>query len=100
MKECKVNILGTEYTVKVCEYNDGGGECNYVDKTIIVNEDHDKQMLKYAINHEIIHAFMFESGLGPNSDWGQNEECVDWIAMQVDKITNALLNVHLDIIGN
>ena len=31
MKECKVNILGTEYTVKVCEYNDGGGECNYVD---------------------------------------------------------------------
>lgn len=45
--------------------------------------------IRHAIKHEMVHAFMFESGLG--EDWvhaecGQEETTVDWIARQLEKI--------------
>ena len=36
---------------------------------------------KKVIRHELVHAFLFESGLSVNS-WADNEEIVDWIAIQ------------------
>ena len=43
-----------------------------------------------VLRHEIIHAFLYESGLYENSNevtaWATNEEMVDWIAMQSPKI--------------
>lgn len=41
------------------------------------------------IRHEIVHAFLSESGLEENSGWADNEEIVDWIAMQGPKIYKA-----------
>lgn len=41
------------------------------------------------IRHEIVHAFLFESGLAENSDWAQNEEMVDWVAKQGPKLLKA-----------
>ena len=45
---------------------------------------------KTVIRHEIIHAFLYESGLEGNTNdsenWAQNEEMVDWIAIQFPKI--------------
>jgi len=41
---------------------------------------------KKILRHEIVHAFAFESGLAENSPWAQNEEMVDWIAIQGPKI--------------
>ena len=45
---------------------------------------------KVVIRHEIIHAFLYESGLEGNTNkcknWSQNEEMVDWIAIQFPKI--------------
>ena len=41
---------------------------------------------KKNIRHEIVHAFLFESGLAENSEWAQNEEMVDWFACQAPKI--------------
>ena len=41
------------------------------------------------LRHEIIHAFLFESGLAENSEWAQNEEMVDWIAKQGPKLIKA-----------
>ena len=42
------------------------------------------------LRHEIIHAFLFESGLECNSlktyNWAENEEMVDWFAIQSPKI--------------
>lgn len=38
------------------------------------------------IRHELIHAFLFESGLAENSSWAQNEEMVDWFARQFPKL--------------
>lgn len=42
-----------------------------------------------VLRHEIVHAFLEESGLGENSDWARNEEMVDWIARQGKKIHDA-----------
>ena len=44
---------------------------------------------KKIVRHEIIHAFLFESGLDVNSDWGTDETLVDWIALQFPKLTEA-----------
>ena len=41
------------------------------------------------LRHEILHAFLFESGLAENSDWAQNEEMVDWFAIQGPKIVKS-----------
>lgn len=42
--------------------------------------------------HEIIHAFLFESGLAENSEWAQNEEMVDFFAIQFPKLMEAFKN--------
>jgi hypothetical protein len=48
---------------------------------------------KKVLRHEIIHAFMYESGLWENSHdvegWAQNEEMTDWIAIQFPKMQKA-----------
>ena len=46
-----------------------------------------------VIRHEIIHAFLFESGLAQNTNdvesWAMNEEMVDWLAIQFPKLLKA-----------
>lgn len=101
--EKKVNILGTEYTIRfdvpdndMPEYADG---C--MDQSIreikIAKVEHDRNSIqdlesykKKVLRHEIIHAFLYESGLWNNSGtvtaWGQSEEITDWIAIQFPKI--------------
>ena len=102
-----VNILGTEYTVYI-EPTDGNkklSECNgYTDYTTkeIHLKDFKAESLDLmsldnlpiyrdkVIRHEIIHAFLLESGLDSNSSysdtWATNEEMVDFFAMQFPKI--------------
>lgn len=45
---------------------------------------------KEVLRHEIIHAFLYESGLdacsGTAANWANNEEMVDWFAIQSPKI--------------
>ena len=45
---------------------------------------------KEIIRHEIIHAFLYESGIDACSasaeNWASNEEMVDWFAIQPPKI--------------
>ena len=48
---------------------------------------------KKLIRHEIIHAFLFESGLGENSNWAQNEEMVDWLAFQIPKVVEVFQKI-------
>ena len=53
-----------------------------------------------VIRHEIIHAFLYESGLAENSlsasAWGKNEEMVDWMAVQSPKIFRAFREAGVD----
>lgn len=100
----KVNILGTEYDIVQCH---GGprlenidGCCDETTKEIVV-ETYDGEegkpgvkaaldvQRKKVLRHEITHAFLFECGLAECSPWAQNEELVDWIAIQGPKIFKA-----------
>lgn len=103
-----VNVLGTFYaiyedvssnddaTLKTCD-----GWCDKTTKRIAVAKVSDKCNLgdageysKYILRHELIHAFLFESGIGMDTIWdidGQEhpEHMVEWVAMQFGKIYKA-----------
>lgn len=102
----KINVLGTEYTLTVCSEEEeprlknNDGLCDDTTKELLV-ESYDnygddptsKKDLQVQIKknkrHEIIHAFLFESGLAENSEWAQNEEMVDFFAIQAQKLLEA-----------
>lgn len=100
----KISILGTQYTI-IRSHNDHrmenmDGFCDETTKEIVVEtyeSDEGKPGVKANldiqrkknIRHEIVHAFAFECGLAENSEWAQNEELVDWIAIQGPKIYKA-----------
>lgn len=101
----KINILGTEYIVLLQSVEENeklkecDGYCDKTSKTIAVatksaNCDLDDFLdyQKKVIRHEIIHAFLFESGLHENwkhDAWGHDETYVDWIATQFPKLLEA-----------
>ena len=95
-----VNILGTNYTIikqkesENAKLLDANGLCEIYAKKIILRElEEDSNNFenldafkRRVLRHEIIHAFFAESGLRASSDYAQNEELVDWIAIQYPKI--------------
>ena len=99
----KINVLGTDYAVIErgrCEdkqLDDNDGYCDDSVKEIVAvriePEPYSKKDLnavrRKILRHEIVHAFLCESGLSCNSDWAENEELVDWIALQGPKIYRA-----------
>lgn len=110
----KVNVLGTEYGIrrinhgedKYMDENNFAGYCDSVTKEIIIlslrsmpeyKNDPDnriEEQEKETLRHEIVHAFLNESGLQESSfryegGWAHNEEMVDWIARQGKKIYKA-----------
>ncbi len=100
-----VNILGTPYTVrelsvKECPtLEDCDGYCDWTTKEIVVERETEGSLgdmeayIKKVLRHEIVHAFLFESGLaecsGDVGSWASNETMVDWFARQGEKIYNA-----------
>lgn len=107
----KAMILGSLYIIKKLDYSDDSeferkkidGYCEYEAKIIVVGNldtfrsfenstpEIRRIVEKTILRHEIVHAFLFESGLGYSSNsidgpWALNEEMVDWIAMQGPKI--------------
>ena len=101
----KIDILGTEYEIsfKMREDDSLLERCDgYTDKTvkkIIVSKKEDDCELadfvwyqKKVLRHEIIHAFLLESGLQENfthPEYGHDETFIDWIAVQFPKILKA-----------
>ena len=105
MEAKKINVLGTEYTISVLSKQEDkflencDGYCDKTSKKIVVkakddgNElDHFEIYQKKVIRHELIHAFMFESGLQENfrhEEWGHDETQIDWFAVQFPKLLQA-----------
>lgn len=101
----KVNILGTRYEIKEVpsskdeRLNDCDGYCDWTIHTIVIRRERDgtltnmEEYVKKVKRHEIVHAFLFESGLthssSPAEAWAVNEEMVDWIAWNGAKIYKA-----------
>jgi hypothetical protein len=77
--------------------NDGYTETEekeiHIEKGIFEDQPEDKQLVKNlpkygrkVIRHELVHAFIEESGLAECNDWARSEELVDWIAKQFPKM--------------
>lgn len=112
MEPLKANVLGTDYEIILAsekempnELEDRDGSIDESIKTILVeNYSHlegnphalkDRDFLiRKNIRHELVHAFLFESGLAENTTWAQNEEMVDWIARQFPKMLKAFEEVE------
>ena len=58
-------------------------------KKIVLDDSHKREHQEQVLRHELTHAFLYESGLDAES-WGDNEEIVDWIALQVSKMSKAM----------
>jgi hypothetical protein len=102
----ELNILGAKYEYKTSTakedpaLRDGDGYCDQCAKIICVESDHDendplatKNMPEYDMSvkrHEIIHAFLYESGL---PELARNEQIVDWIAWQFPKMLEVFKEV-------
>lgn len=103
-----VDVLGTEYaivqsnkvddlTLETCD-----GYCDTSVKKIVIDTFQEapnslenlNEYKKKVIRHELVHAFLFESGLGCNS-WADKEEIVDWIAIQFPKLLKVFESTDL-----
>lgn len=101
----KINVLGTEYTIEIKSRAEDinlqkcDGYCDKTSKKIVVMKEDEECNLecfdvyqKKIIRHEIIHAFLIESGLAENfrkDEWGHDETTIDWVAMQFPKLLKA-----------
>lgn len=99
----EITVLGEKYSIEIVPEKDdksletSNGYCDFSTRSIIIrdmmNAEDDPNSLrdmKMFVNkvkrHEIIHAFLCESGLQCESYWAVNEEMVDWLAIQFPKI--------------
>lgn len=105
-----VMILGTKYTIEIHKISEddtlqdntwAGYCCSEIPLIVIADLDDDEHFhfrderekdnyFKSSLRHEIIHAFLNESGLKDNyehaSKMGHDETMVDWLAIQFPKI--------------
>lgn len=110
----KLNILGTEYSLEYLSSKEDkklenlDGYTDFYLKKIVVEKDFENRLFDETkiknyqnkiLRHEIIHAFLFESGLECNSlkvyNWAENEEMVDWFAIQSPKIYDVLNDLDI-----
>lgn len=92
------NILGETYKIildsEKCKKINCDGFMDSSIKTIEIakceqGEDTLSKLDEYkakVLRHEIIHAFLYESGLSINCEWATNEEMIDYFAIQFPKM--------------
>lgn len=111
MQDFTVNILGAEWSVRFGDEKDypvlknaDGVTDSSTRELIVHNMDSSRGQVgakrdldayrRKVLRHEIIHAFLYESGLGENSNtadmWALNEEMIDWLAFQIPKIISVM----------
>lgn len=99
----QLNILGSEWTIEyrnadidpILQDGNGGYTDPSINLIVISNKGKDDDVVDFSkiqkryLRHEIVHAFLFESGLGFNfehNEFGHEETMIDWIAIQFSKI--------------
>lgn len=99
-----ISVLGTEYSVEFVPRDSdsylaglNNGYCDHTSKRLVISSlktlkaefDQPIEFLKKIVRHEVIHAFLYESGLQENFEhpkYGQEETIVDWMAVQFPKM--------------
>lgn len=98
----KLNILGAEWDYEYISTDEDevpllevGGYCDFTVRRIVVykppadaNVRDPEKVVKESARHEIIHAYLFESGLGEeiHAVRGHDEQFIDWFAKQYPKL--------------
>lgn len=101
----KIDILGSEWTIierleaEDKRLEDCDGYCDWTTREIVVEREMQGNLgdmeayVRKVKRHEIVHAFLEESGLaecsGTSDAWAMNETMVDWIARMGEKIYKA-----------
>lgn len=92
----KISVLGTEYAVKFGYDSEvADGEVNTVKKTVRVkgvrqfegDEEEKRDGHMRVLRHEIVHAFLDESGL---TAYSGDETLVEWIAVMMPRMAEAM----------
>ena len=114
----KVNVLGTKYKIEthkisedeILSNNRWSGYCGEETKLIVIADMSEKEFFpnmdekeqaeyrRQTLRHEIVHAFLNESGLSnnasvPRDGWAKHEEMIDWFAIQSPEIYKAFKKV-------
>lgn len=104
----KIKVLGTEYEIvinaeekdypklKMCDGYTDTSIKRIVVRRLVKDEETLEDVEKYSkkvLRHEIVHAFMHESGLDIESPYARNEELIDWIAIQFEKMLGVFIEV-------
>lgn len=103
----KIDILGTQYTLTFVDAAKdqrmvGDGYCDTSTKELVVDKMNDESPTKKqdiesykrgVVRHEIVHAYLHESGLDVNCEW-VTEAMVDWIALQMPKLIKTMQEVE------
>ena len=107
-----IGILGTEY--KILELSEDEDDAlkdkeldGYFDgttKRIVLRTDYDVSpgavgdiigLKRKVLRHELIHAYLYESGLSYQCYWAENEEMVDWFAIQMPKLADLFEKLNI-----
>lgn len=114
LRDSEVHILGTRYSIRIIDEDDyrydreADGWCDPSVKEILIfnykqSAESVKDLVAYqkkVLRHEIVHAFLYESGLWQNAYgskcWAKNEEMIDWMAIQIPKIQRAYKEAYCD----
>lgn len=102
----KINVLGVDYEIELIEEKDDymssedcDGYCDNYNKVIKVLTHPFKEYENSTVRHEILHAFLYESGI--ELGYGNhNEDNVNWISLQFDKIRKAVEKYEKEIEEN
>ena len=96
MEITKTNIKGTNYSVKlnndllILDDSLCVGLCDKQNKEITISKKNYEFRKDVTIRHELIHAFLYESGL---ANYSSDETLVDWMAFhipQIEKVFNEI----------
>lgn len=116
--DIEIEILGSKWLIKFVDddpaFEEAEGYCEGNERIItiqnvkLVGKDEDPLAIggyaqclnqKRVLRHEIIHAYLMESGLDssalPVDNWAANEEMVDWFARQSPKIFKTFKELKL-----
>ena len=111
------SVMGEKWVLRFAKEDDGfvdGGDgyCDPTTREIVIQDRTERSagdvhdLTNYTlkvIRHEVIHAYLYECGLGDNSlsidCWAKNEEMVDWFAIIGKKIATTWNELEIAYLG-
>ena len=95
----QATICGVKYSIEyLTETQDSAlidnlGYCDRLQHRIVIDKELDKEQQEFTLRHELVHAFLFECGIGK---WSNDEKLVTFLELQLPKLVE--LCVGMDVL--